>query len=239
MGHNTAALALREQLVRVAQLYASRSPADTADLLLLARWQAARLRRTYADLEAQDRYAAAADFFFDDLYGPHDFAQRDADIERIYPVMVKLLPVRAVAVVASAMEVNALTAELDRTLLARLRSSGTLGDLGVARYARAYRACASREARARQIELIVHVGDELDSMVHVPFVFTTLKLLRGPAHLAGLGALQDFLERGFTAFRAMGGAEEFLSTIQTRETDIMERIFAGDDQPFEGAGSAA
>jgi hypothetical protein len=37
-----------------------------------------------------------------------------------------------------------------------------------------------------------------------------LKLMRGPAHLAGLGELHEFLERGFNAFRGMGSASEFL-----------------------------
>ena len=66
----------------------------------------------YADLAASPRYAAAAQFFFEDLYGPHDFARRDADLERIYPTMVRMLPARAVATVAAGMEVNALTQEL-------------------------------------------------------------------------------------------------------------------------------
>ena len=49
-------------------------------------------------------------------------------------------------------------------------------------------------------------------------------MMRQPARLAGLSGLQDFLERGFAAFRSMGGAEEFLRTIDARETQIMEAI---------------
>ena len=39
-----------------------------------------------------------------------------------------------------------------------------------------------------------------------------------------MSALQDFLERGFAAFRTMNGAATFLATIEERETRIMEAI---------------
>jgi hypothetical protein len=57
-------------------------------------------------------------------------------------------------------------------------------------------------------------------------------MMRQPARLAGLTGLQDFLERGFGAFRAMGGAEEFLRTIESRETQIMDAIVGGATEPF-------
>jgi hypothetical protein len=44
--------------------------------------------------------------------------------------------------------------------------------------------------------------------------------------------LHEFLERGFLAFRKMDGAAEFLTTIVSRETALMEAILAGDDAPF-------
>ena len=47
-----------------------------------------------------------------------------------------------------------------------------------------------------------------------------------------MSALQDFLERGFAAFRGMGGADTFLQTIETRETQIMEAIVDGASDPF-------
>ena len=57
-------------------------------------------------------------------------------------------------------------------------------------------------------------------------------MMRQPARLSGLSALHDFLERGFVAFRKMGNATEFLSTIDTRERALMERLLAGDTVPF-------
>jgi hypothetical protein len=58
-------------------------------------------------------------------------------------------------------------------------------------------------------------------------------MMRQPARLAGLGQLHDFLERGFDAFRRMGGAGEFLTTVVARETALMDAMFAGDTAPFD------
>jgi hypothetical protein len=71
------------------------------------------------------------------------------------------------------------------------------------------------------------VGQRLDALVKKPFILSTLKLMRTPAQLAGLGDLQDFLERGFEAFRGMGGARAFLETIEEREREIARGIFSG------------
>ena len=178
----------------------------------------------------QDRYAEAVDFFETDLYGGADFAQRDADVARVAPVMAMMLPSRAIATIARAMEVNALSQELDRALLARLPRAD--GRLTVAEYCSAYRRMDNRPARVRQIELIREIGSALDRLVRMPLVYGALTMMRGPARLAGMAALHDFLERGFDAFRRMKGADEFLATILGRETALMDSIFDGANAPF-------
>ena len=62
---------------------------------------------------------------------------------------------------------------------------------------------------------------------------TALKMMHGPAHLAGLGALHDFLERGFEAFRSMGDAETFLDAVVQRESAILRALFSGRSDPFD------
>ena len=87
-------------------------------------------------------------------------------------------------------------------------------------------------ARGYSHPLIVEIGTALDRHVGKPLTRTALAMMRQPAKLAGLSGLQDFLERGFSAFRAMGGADEFLRTIDARETQIMEAIVGGSTDPF-------
>jgi len=224
--------ALLRELAHVARLHEERraNPRLAVALERLAAWQAGRLRGTYADLASQARYADAVLFFEEDLYGGADFAQRDADLVRVVPVMMRMLPERVIATVAQAIELNTLSHELDRALLERLPR--TDGVFSVAEYCRAYRAMDNRRARERQIDLIGEIGAGLDVYVRAPLIRTALVMMRQPARLAGLGVLHDFLERGFAAFHKMHGAGEFLATIDRRERALMEAILAGEAAPF-------
>jgi hypothetical protein len=195
----------------------------------LAVWQASRMAATYADLAAQPRYADAIAFFRSDLYGEGDFAQRDADLARVVPIMTRLLPARLITTIAQATELNALSQELDLALITRLPDGDTFT---VAEYCAAYRQPSERAAREHQIGLIGEVGAGLDTYVRRPFIESSLSMMRRPARLAGLGVLQDFLERGVKAFTKMRGADQFLATIDRRERAILAAIFDGDDAPF-------
>jgi hypothetical protein len=222
---------LIRQLQRARALHEERgaSPALAAALDRLAHWQSRRLNATYADLARDPRYAAAIAFFGRDLYGPGDFSRRDADLARVVPLMSKVLPEGVLATIAGAMELSVLSHELDRSLLKRLDPALPLS---VTSYCEAYRELDERRSRERQIALIVSVGHALDRYVGKPLVRSALAAMRQPARLAGFGALQDFLERGFAAFGRMHGADDFLATIETRETALMNAIFAGDRAPF-------
>ena len=204
-----------------------------AKMPLLRKWQADRLSATYADLLENERHRPAALFFLSDLYGPNDFSRRDEDIERLFSTLVKLLPDYLIQIAANAAELNALSAELDFTLLDVL-----VCDLCVKNgitpesYAEAYRRCDNYDLRMHQIALLKRLGDDLDAIVFKPLVYNTVRMLKIPAKLAGFSALQDFLERGFRAFHHMQGADEFISTIVTRETRILDRIYASHPRPF-------
>ena len=223
--------ALVRQLQRTRALHDERAASATlaAALDRLARWQSRRLKQTYGDLAHTPRYAAAVAFFGTDLYGPGDFSRRDADFARVVPLMAKMLPDGVLATVASAMELSVLSQELDRALLKHLDPAAPLS---VASYCDAYRALDDPGSRKRQIELIVSVGRALDRYVGKPLVRAALVAMRRPARIAGFGALQDFLERGFAAFHGMRGADEFLGLVQARETALLDAILAGNRAPF-------
>jgi hypothetical protein len=227
-----AAAALLRELARVQRRNAERegNPELAAALAHLAQWQLRRLRRTYADFEASPRYGAAMRFFETDLYGGTDFARRDADLARVVPAMRRLLPDHVLETIASAIELNALSQELDRALIDELWSLGSR--FGVADYCAAYRRMGRFDRRHRQIRLIGDVGVALDRYVGKPMIAGALRMMRKPARAAGLSALQDFLERGFDAFARMRGAVEFLATIESRENALHDAIVGGASEPF-------
>jgi len=230
--HDESLAALLHQLARVARHHDARAanPQLASALSHLGLWQSRRLRNTYADLEQTPRYATARKFFEEELYGAADFAQRDADLVRVVPAMKRLMPENVVDTVAVAVELNALSQDLDRAVVEALGQRALT--FGVAEYCEAYRRAGQFDGRRRQIELIGGVGVSLDRFVQKSMLRTALTMMRKPARLAGLAALQDFLERGFESFAQMGGAAEFLATIQSRETVIHEAIASGSDNPF-------
>ena len=223
---------LTQELAHVARLREERdaNPILAGALQRVASWQGLRLRMTYEDLAKQSRYADAVLFFQTDLYGNGEFSRRDADLARIVPTMVRIMPERVVAVVAKAVELHALSQALDRSLVSRLPRAD--GQFSVVEYCKAYRRMGKRAERERQIRLTGEIGRGIAEFVQKPLIRTGLRMMRQPARLSGLSALHDFLERGFVAFRKMGNATEFLSTIDTRERALMERLLAGDTVPF-------
>jgi len=187
------------------------------------RYQHTRFQRTYADLLAHARYARAAQFFLDDLYGPEDFTRRDEQFARVVPGLARMFPKEIVATVESLGELHALSEQFDSAMGARIAAL----PLDDADYAQTWRAIGRPADRERQIALMLAVGTALDRYTRNPLLRTSLRLMRGPAAAAGLGALQGFLERGFDTFRDMRGANEFLDTVARRERELAARLFAG------------
>lgn len=221
--------ALRTDLARAAaeRLLAAKDPAIAAARSALKRFQSDRMVRTHADLLASKDTHDAARFFLDDLYGPQDLTRRDADLERIISAMERLLPLSALRTVAEAIALDALSESLDAAMAERLGYKFSESD-----YVVAYRAVSAPADRARQIDQVESVGNSLCDLVCVPLISGTLKMMRGPARLAKLGELQNFLERGFNAFKSMENPRAFVEKIVQRERRIMENLYAGRPQPF-------
>lgn len=189
----------------------------------LRAWQAARLERTYADLHMDPQDGDAVSFFLSDLYGSQDLTRRDRDVARAWRLLKRALSPRLLAILSMAMELDVLSTELDLETAARLSP----GPLTARSYADAYRAVGQPQARRRQIGLIVEIGEALVRAVRTPLVGLALRAAHGPAHLAGFGVLQDFLERGFRAFHGLPHPVEFLRLVERRETRLMQALLAG------------
>ena len=186
------------------------------------RWQAERLRQTYADLLAQPRLRPACEFFLAELYGAKDFSQRDQEALRVVPLLARMLPERAVTTMALAVELDELSEQLDARVARNIAL--VVDDAG---YAAAYRAAGTRAEREHQIDTIERIGRSLERLARIPLLVPMLHMMRGPAEMAGLGHLHRFLRSGFDAFVAMGAAGEFLDTIRRRETALMQTFFDG------------
>jgi hypothetical protein len=222
---------IEAQLDGAAQVRArlAADPKGQAGREALRIWQANRLAHTHADLLESPRYASTALFFLNDIYGPKDLSRHEGEVRRILPLMANVLPVPGLETVADAIELNALSESLDADMIAALKKK--VFSLTEADYVKAYRAVGRRQDRERQIELIAHLGRSLDKLTRKPLIGTALSMMRKPAVLAGLADLQNFLERGYGAFRAMKGADEFLGAITSRELELLNEWFGNDAAP--------
>lgn len=215
------------QTVTAERRAAQNDPAAHAARIALRSFQSQRMASTHADLLGKAESHKAARFFLDDLYGTEDLTKRDADLERVVPAMERVLPATALKTVAEAIALDALSEKLDAAMARQLGKNFSEED-----YIAAYREVGTREERERQIGHVESVGNALCDLVRVPLIGSTLAMMRGPAKMAGLAELQSFLERGFKAFKAMKDPHLFVSTIVQREQAIMERLYAGEANPF-------
>jgi hypothetical protein len=98
-----------------------------------------------------------------------------------------------------------------------------------ARYVTAWHQVGRRSDRDAQLSGALRVGQELVTLTRTPGLRMALKMMRRPAALAGISALQRFLESGFDTFAAMGGkadaANYFLITVQEREKNLIGLLF--------------
>ena len=211
------------------RMAAMADPSSRRRRLVLREWQVARLARTHADLLGSERYGEAATFFLSDLYSAKDCGERDAELERILPLMTSMLPVSGLRALLLAIEVDALSERFDRAMVGVLGTQLDAPDMDEAAYANAYRKVGDQPGREMQIRLINDTGEALDAFAQKPFVRMALKMMHGPAKMAGLGELQAFLERGFDAFRTMRDAGEFLELIVSREREFSAALFSGCD----------
>lgn len=226
---------IRQQLDRVACLRAqARQEGLSLAVHQVKQLQARRFRASYADFLTDPRHAAATAFFLDELYGEHDFAQRDAQFGRIAGAIERLFPEAVADLAVDLAETHALTETLDHTLAGHWLNADN--DTPYAeRYVRSWRLTGQRESRLRQLAVVQHMGSELQRLTRMTSLRVGLKLMRAPAQAAGLAGLQLFLERGFSAFATMGDASRLLSAISERERRWIDALFEDDLQHCQQA----
>lgn len=216
---------IRDQLSRVAHL---RERAREQGLEVAVReiksWQSNRFAHTYRDFLEDRRYGAATRFFLEELYGKHDFRERDQQFGRIAGAIERLFPAAVAELTIDLAETHALTETLDHEMAQRwMRSDASRSP--AARYVECWRHTGERADRLHQLAIVQHMGRELQRLVRIPTLRLALKLMRRPAQAAGLATLQAFLERGFDAFAQMGDAAPLLKAIEERETRCIELLF--------------
>jgi hypothetical protein len=193
--------------------------------------QARRFAGTYADLMASPAFGPAARFFLEELYSDKDYTARDQQFARIAGTLQTMFPRPVVDTAVALAVLHAQTENLDQDMgRAWLKAEAAAPE--APRYAAAWRAVGQRTGRQQQLARVLAMGRDLARLTRTPGLRTMLRMMRGPATAAGMGALQQFLEAGFDTFgqlaRQRGAVEQFLATIEQREQALMHLLFDGD-----------
>ncbi len=187
-------------------------------------WQLDYLLQFFDDLYSQDGYRQAIDFTMHDLAGI-GIADRDWDLERAAPVFARLLPAGALETLARAARMNVSVLELNIGVTEALLVNGELPDEITERnYWQAYRQTTTLEDCMELVGLSSELGMALRSLVRHTTLGILLRTMRRPAHIAGYGALQNFLETGFHAFRGIPDVDHFLAEVVKRMNRVFDRI---------------
>jgi len=225
---------IRESVAKVAAL--RHTAATNLELLqankAIKRFQAQRFAGTYPDLLSSATFSGAANFFLDELYSDKDYSLRDAQFARIASALQTFFPDQVTSTAVALAQLHALTEELDQAMALEWLKQPELAD--ELRYIHAWKAVGRVDERTRQLVDVLRVGEELDKLTRKPGLRMMLRMMRRPAEVAGLGALQSFLESGFDTFAVMARkgskVREFLNTIRQRETEWFTLLY-GDDVP--------
>ncbi|MGS5089134.1 FFLEELY motif protein [Hydrogenophaga sp. A37] len=222
---NHAAEHIRAHLARVAELRTLAEGNGLASAVhAVKQLQARRFRATYLDFMDDPRRVPATRFFLEELYGEHDFAERDAQFARIAGALERVFPPALTALAVDLAEMHALTETLDHQMAGHWLALGD-GIAAPERYVRSWRLTGQRVERERQLAVVQHMGHELQKHTRSKSLLLALRMMRRPAQAAGLSALQQFLESGFAAFATLGDAQGFLGTIAEREQFWVNTLF--------------
>lgn len=197
--------------------------------------QARRFRGTYADLMVSPAFGPATRFFLEELYSDADYTDRDQQFSRIAGTLKTVFPQPVVATAVALAVLHAQTEGLDQDMgraWAAAVPRGSPDGSAAGRYVTAWRQVGQRHAREQQLLRVLAMGTDLARLTRTPGLRMMLRMMRAPAHAAGMGALQQFLEAGFDTFgqlaRQRGAVERFLQTIEQREAALIASLFDGD-----------
>jgi len=202
-------------------------------VLQLQTWQSERVLKTHADLIANQETHNATLFLVKEIYAGIDLKILSAQIQRAINAALRILPERVMETSMLALELNALTAELDDQLAHWLFDTMGVDDITDETYIEAFRCSADKSLRHQQAALTKQVAVGLDKYVRSRLLYGTFKLVKRPAHKAGIAELYDFMGRGFAVMRPLGSVSVIIDQVVDKEVTIINRIYKDDAAPFD------
>jgi len=191
----------------------------------LQKYQAERIRETYADIEEMPQYKKLAHFFFDEIYGPRDFGFRDESIKSLHHKLSGFLKGEMINAVGKVIELNELSDEVDNRMVDKMIELKIQPELNDEKYKKIYQSLDNYDQRVHQVNLLADSVKAVHHVSQMRLIGLSLKIVHRAAHFAGFGKIMDFLYDGYEAFHAVKDIDFFAGKILERELKINNRLF--------------
>jgi hypothetical protein len=192
--------------------------------LALQQFQSARLRRDHADLAAEPQYQAIGEFFFNEMYGPRDFAARDDQARRLRQY-IHVIPGLAMRDVEPALQLLDISNRLDEVIVDQLIKMGISVDFDEQDYDHAYYLVDNYAERMVQLDLVRTALYNVFRTGGKPLIRIGLERTEQLAQMVGMADIHRFLKHGYAAILPVRDIYRFVETVYVREKDRLDRIY--------------
>lgn len=200
-------------------------------------WQKQRIQHTHAKQFAEKQNILMSEYFLNRLYGGPDFDALAGQIARIVKYAQKaekLIPENAITTGTSGVKLAILAVQLDEQVAIQLLedypNNPALSDEMMRL---TYLKLNQGENRLKQLRLLDELGISLDKYMRSFMVQAAFKMCKGAAAKYHFDIMYDFMQDGFLALKPLKSAEKFVKEFTVIERQIVDKVHAGDLNPFQ------
>ena len=199
-------------------------------------WQKQRMQRTHATQFAEKHNVLMAEYFLNRLYGGPDFDALAGQIARLLKYAhkaEKIIPENAIKTGLKSVGLAVLAMQLDEQVAAQLLKDYPADQVIDNEMMRQTLIKLDQyDARLEQLSLLDDLGGALDKYMRSFIMHTAFKMCKGAANKHRFELMYDFIGEGFIAMKPMKSAANFIHTFTVKEREIVEKVHAGEPNPF-------
>ena len=197
-------------------------------------WLKNRIQMTHQDLFNQN--VLMAQYFINRLYGGPEFDDLAVQIERLLKYAhkaEKIIPENAIKTGLKSVGLAVLAMQLDEQVAAQLLKDYPADQVIDNEMMRQTLIKLDQyDARLEQLSLLDDLGGALDKYMRSFIMHTAFKMCKGAANKYRFELMYDFIGEGFIAMKPMKSAANFIHTFTVKEREIVEKVHAGEPNPF-------
>ena len=200
-------------------------------------WQKQRIQRTHAKQFAEKQNILMSEYFLNRLYGGSDFDALAGQIARLVKYAhkaEKLIPENAIKTGTAGVTLAILAVQLDEEVAIQLLEDYPNNPALTDEMIRlTYLKLNQGENRLKQLRLLDELGISLDKYMRSFMVQAAFKMCKGAATKYHFEVMYDFMQDGFLALKPLKSAEKFVKEFTAIERQIVDKVHAGDLNPFQ------